>query len=857
MSLTNSSFINLDGSVVGGRTPTKLRVLSETGQALNPDQLAGVKSYYAQFCTKVKLSVAQQHTSKAILPDGTVVWMASINGVDSVAVWPTGGGGEVQPLPLGIVISLFKVTVNEDYNTPYWISDNNAGGHERIDITLGDAGVARAAKYPGAWKYGNYNVLVEIDGKKKLSASAFADGQIKFHLVPSNVITATAVPSLYVTEKAGKKEWGKRVVPWYAGGAVTMGSWTLAVPNVAAKLGTDKVIMFAAVDVAPYRMPYDQKLVKGWLFFVTTNDTGRVHKLYARRVLGLLDPTTKPSNHDSELECKLLDTQTYSGTVGVARFGYDLTRTLGMNGASTLKSSGEMYEGEVVSVIDISLTKDTATGTLTLNEVYVPPQISRPTNTYSAQLTRTVSGLIPINRPGYPVGVQFYCYQTGDLLQEDETSYQGTPGEQDPWTGEWVILPGLRTVIATRTKSLLPKQGVDLNNPENRSVSASHIGNETVSLSSSGPNPGDNYSVTLTESNTIDGNFSDASAWNPPPGGFDDTHFEPLAADQSQRKLFGVATKIGKVVSFSEEGHVTVSTLKTSLVLRSRDSSKEDVVLYDNLSSEFKQPLWGIPPVTSGGYGVRIFSSGAPITCRYPNDIWNTITLTAGAVYARWMPFIDPAGTWDTNLGFSVGGYARKNLSPESEAPYTYPAPVPSATFSETMGSSYSAAQYSASFGVSTGDLALYGATSISLGSSPFGAAGSAYPYHSTSASASLHGALYQISTLRGFTPRIFNDWPKLYADPRNDTFIFQMAGYGSTFWTGRSSAESEPMLRLLVGNKFGAIPLEPQITAWITRVNEARAAMTPPKPALATYEIGDLFIDYDEALPKYESPLY
>ena len=102
MSLNDPFFTKFDGSPDLGRVPVRL-IVNGTG-ALTPSQMLGVEHAYHQFRSAYRLSVADFHTERLRLNDGTVVWLWSLQGRDEVTVWPGPDGDEVK-LPHGFAVA--------------------------------------------------------------------------------------------------------------------------------------------------------------------------------------------------------------------------------------------------------------------------------------------------------------------------------------------------------------------------------------------------------------------------------------------------------------------------------------------------------------------------------------------------------------------------------------------------------------------------------------------------------------------------------------------------------------------------------------------------------------------------------
>lgn len=904
----NKDFITFAGEPITGRVPPRTTVY---GPTMNAAQFGGVAHAYKLFGDAYRLSPAGYHVQNRVLADGTKIRMTSNNGVDTVKVYTGTRPPLPRRLPPGIVVSLFKVTEhNEESYTPWWDEE------ERIPITVaeGEAGSPPAAKYPGAWNYGNYNVLVTIDGKKKLTDTAYEDGQIKFRLVPANAIQNLGVPSVLCNPDDDDGEvWEEGAIPWYAAGAITMGGWVLPVPNVVSVITPgavtdDAIKLFMAVDIAPKNTAYDQTKVKGWVFFLTRTVSGgqQTFKLFGRRILGMLDPTLGTSVHDSKLGCQLLVEQSMDAAADVAPFGYKVER----DGKKiiTIKSLGKMFETEVVSDFEITIpendqTQD-ATATMTLREVYVPVDPTIPAGSSTIQLKRTVSDLSAFTFEGTP------WFNIGGECIETETAYKLAPGTQDGWTGEWTRLPGMQSISASRTMKLVYNApvantvvstgsgtGVSYTTGESppASITETYGGGletnvrvttytvtgepeidttsdpdiyiwpvsyewtlttttypftstytHTSTVSSSGPDGAYNYTATDAYTGLAHNPNTYASA------SFNDTDYRLFATDASPRKLLGMMTKNDKSINIGG-GSAGMTTSNVSLVIKNRDPLKPDVVVYESMLDEFVATLqydsYGSTPAGAiSPPHIDYWDPGNPLPNRSATLGATDFTLSSGNLFSPRLPLTEWTGSgWRYRLSYgpsycdSVPVHPSDGVTPME---YGTAGPAPTA-FDVILESSYSTAAYSAAFGVTTTEIDQFGVT------------GDIVLTDLLTVDADVYNPAYRVDYLYPYTPQIVNDFPKMYADPRNETFITQIAGYGLILGTGMSVIYTEPMLRLLVGNKFGTIALEPQITAWIEDVNKARAAMTPPRPAFPTYAVGDLFIDYDEALPFDESPLF
>lgn len=103
MSLFNNpNYISFGGESVTGRVPPKTFVY---GRGMNALQKGGVTHAYKLFCDMVRFSLAEYHVQERDLPDGTRIRMVSNNGIDTLHVWPAGGGGFWEELPHGFCVA--------------------------------------------------------------------------------------------------------------------------------------------------------------------------------------------------------------------------------------------------------------------------------------------------------------------------------------------------------------------------------------------------------------------------------------------------------------------------------------------------------------------------------------------------------------------------------------------------------------------------------------------------------------------------------------------------------------------------------------------------------------------------------
>jgi len=90
MIFNNPNFVTFAGEPITGRTPTKTVVLGDW--PMTQAQQGGVAHAYKLFCDTVRLSPAGYHVQNRVLQDGSRVRMIPNNGLDTVTVWPAGGG---------------------------------------------------------------------------------------------------------------------------------------------------------------------------------------------------------------------------------------------------------------------------------------------------------------------------------------------------------------------------------------------------------------------------------------------------------------------------------------------------------------------------------------------------------------------------------------------------------------------------------------------------------------------------------------------------------------------------------------------------------------------------------------------
>jgi hypothetical protein len=101
MSLRHQVWQTLSGDPITGRAPPVLRVMND--KPLTPGQMGLVAHHYKLLEYMLKVSVVPYLVQERTLADGTRIRMVSSYGVDTVMVWPAGGG---TPFSMG---SLFIV----------------------------------------------------------------------------------------------------------------------------------------------------------------------------------------------------------------------------------------------------------------------------------------------------------------------------------------------------------------------------------------------------------------------------------------------------------------------------------------------------------------------------------------------------------------------------------------------------------------------------------------------------------------------------------------------------------------------------------------------------------------------------
>lgn len=87
--LVNQHWINFNGEPVTGRTPPTTVVY---GPPMTPEQRGEVAHTYKLFCDANNVAIGQYQVRNRTLADGTRIRCTSINGVDQVQVWTSGGG---------------------------------------------------------------------------------------------------------------------------------------------------------------------------------------------------------------------------------------------------------------------------------------------------------------------------------------------------------------------------------------------------------------------------------------------------------------------------------------------------------------------------------------------------------------------------------------------------------------------------------------------------------------------------------------------------------------------------------------------------------------------------------------------
>lgn len=101
--LIRQNWLTFDGDPITGRTPA--RVISMNGVELDQFQTGLVAYHYTLFEQACSLALGQRQDCTRILPDGTVVRMQSINGIDRVFVWPVERKTSEGGLPHGFCVT--------------------------------------------------------------------------------------------------------------------------------------------------------------------------------------------------------------------------------------------------------------------------------------------------------------------------------------------------------------------------------------------------------------------------------------------------------------------------------------------------------------------------------------------------------------------------------------------------------------------------------------------------------------------------------------------------------------------------------------------------------------------------------
>lgn len=86
--LVNQHWINFNGEPVTGRTPPTTVVY---GPPMTPEQRGEVAHTYKLFCDANNVAIGQYQVRNRTIADGTRIRCTSINGVDQVQVWTSGG----------------------------------------------------------------------------------------------------------------------------------------------------------------------------------------------------------------------------------------------------------------------------------------------------------------------------------------------------------------------------------------------------------------------------------------------------------------------------------------------------------------------------------------------------------------------------------------------------------------------------------------------------------------------------------------------------------------------------------------------------------------------------------------------
>ncbi len=126
--LVNRHWINFDGEPVTGRTPPSILVY---GPPMTPQQFGEVAHIYKLFTDANLVAIGDYQVRNRVLRDGTRVRCLSINGVDTVYVWTSGGEENAPVLFEGFVFIPYEPLAFGNYVTEpthrVWGSPFNEG----------------------------------------------------------------------------------------------------------------------------------------------------------------------------------------------------------------------------------------------------------------------------------------------------------------------------------------------------------------------------------------------------------------------------------------------------------------------------------------------------------------------------------------------------------------------------------------------------------------------------------------------------------------------------------------------------------------------------------------------------------
>ena len=864
MSLVNQNWIGLDGEPVTGRIPPRLRIMN--GVQPNQQQMGMIAHHYKLLTYTTKVSVAPFLIQERHLTDGTRIRMVSNHGTDTVMVWPTRVNGDVPQVPCGIYITLQEVEFDgSQVRNPKW---------KKTRGTL-----LPAALYPndrGAVEWGWVKedtvmggILVVIDGEKELDEDAYKKGRVKFYRAPR---ISMGAPWTTLTDRNLRKG---RPVAWFTGATNIITLFNTGAGSYVNVSGTlANVKDHYTVDF------FTTGSLNGTAFVLKVSEN--TYTLYAFKI-----------REGAENPLEEVATATKGPDDEVAQFGYDFKTESESDPqfiTVTYTTTGKLYAEEVTSSYTVVVRTDLKTGEREISgsiELGIKEKLPDPGH---PELTQ--SQTYSVEYHPVPVINETVFATTSSRTYEMVQTFPGSYS-RDPWTEAPVYTAG-RVITAKRllrsygpisaelTVTSLDSDRTDVHYsdsgapyPEFGTTSFDssailgpfteerNVGTIEKAFISAEYNAGytaTTYRTTVrgvrttaNVSGTVAQVFESAKLFGSGPNEEDNIYAETSISYESQgatpipvaRSAPGndgtVNKRVRELSAKAEWERFRVGTFKefdlSAEVINGEGEAGAKNITYSLRGYGQKDPVVFVDDV------LALFPNGLDVARRSGGA---TIATSGQSFFAKHTVFgISGERLIDGTLMNMALPYLAYMETTSAQKKYLDRSSDPT-PFDITIADSYTAAEYTSTFGVPAHVLQNDGVNVINIVTSFGGWDFDAFASAPT-------GTVWTTEIFEGLASGLVSDWyPRVYHDPRNSTFIVQ-CGFIGKEEINADTNKYAGALRLYVGNKISATPLEPLINAWIEDIKYEDEGHQIAYGGL-TYEPGDLMIDFDEELPSPRS---